>query len=109
MSRSDASAWPNRPADGDVYGVRSHFRYENDEFPTNDDAALEDAMWPLLAGEVIQPRCMCGKWASVGECPDCQREIAQWEYEARQEEKHRRDREAWKNFPGFPTTEEKSA
>ena len=102
MSRSDGSAYPNRPSAADVYDIRGHFRWENDEIlmPMSDEEhqALDDAFWPLLAGDVIQPHCPCGKWASTAQCEECSRELRLIEDESRAAERRRRDVEAWKRM-----------
>ena len=105
MTRSEGSAFPPYPNDGDRHSINRifHREYADEAIltPQTDEQmrSLEDAYAEFTAGAVIQPSCMCGKWSSVGQCEDCQRELAEMERDCAAEERRRRDREAWKKFP----------
>ena len=96
MSRSDGSARPPLPADSDYHVVNAALHHESDELP--DINAYEQTLWPILAGEVIQPRCMCGRWSSVGECEHCQAELRVLEQMADADRREQRGRVQWQNW-----------
>lgn len=91
MSRSEGSARPPYPPDalgnvplGSEVGIEEWW------------AALEQTLWPILEGEVIQPHCMCGRFSTVGECPRCTEEREEMIRDAEREERERAGRAAWR-------------
>lgn len=100
MSRSDGSAYPGFPSDADHRSVSAELHRESDELP--DPGAYDQALWPLLAGVVDEPRCMCGRSTRTNDCETCQAEIRamqrDFEYDRREAER----REEWRReSPGL--------
>lgn len=103
MNHGDGSARPPMPPNADAPAIRQISRWEDDEslltpLTAEQVAAYDEVLRTLLAGEIIQPRCMCGKWASIGECPDCTREYQLIQDEAELEARNYRERAAWRKF-----------
>lgn len=97
MSRDDGSAYPPFPSDADWWTVFDISHRESDEpwdFPNEGD--YDSALWPLLAGDVIQPHCMCGRFSTVGECEECQKELALYRHWDEEDARNRRERSGWR-------------
>jgi hypothetical protein len=100
MSRSDGAAYPPVPFDHDARVIRGASHWEDDESiltPISDEQAraLESALWPLLAGDVIQVPDPERAARYLAENEEMRREEEK-EWRARQEamEGNRRYREA---------------
>ena len=96
MSRVDGSAFPPFPSDADWWAASDALHRESDELP-------DQALWPLLAGDVLQSpsreRCMCGRSYDTDECERCQQYLAEFRQWDREQAKDRAARSGWRKPP----------